>query len=93
MKTPFINHQLILSLGGCSLFVAFLALFGTLYFRQEAFIHGENLKKIETQCSLLQNESLSLSAKIAQMQAPHYLQQKLLAFPVARGHIFYVQSW
>jgi hypothetical protein len=83
MKKQFINHLLVKSLGICSGFVAFVAISGVLYFRQKAFAHAENFKKMETQCNALQSEMLYLSAKIAQMQAPHYLRQKLLPFPVA----------
>ncbi|MDR1434877.1 MAG: hypothetical protein LBI77_00520 [Puniceicoccales bacterium] len=93
MKKQFINHQLIISLGICSGFVAFVAIFGTLYFRQETFAHAENLKKIETQCNGLKSEMLALSARIAQMQTPHYLKQKLAPFPISQEQIFHIREW
>jgi hypothetical protein len=65
-----------MSLGVSSAFVAFMATFGTLYFRQEAFMHAKNLKQIEVQCAKLKNENLILSARIAQAQAPYQLKEK-----------------
>ncbi|MDR2806592.1 MAG: hypothetical protein LBB11_00320 [Puniceicoccales bacterium] len=93
MKKSFVNYQLIVSLWGCSLFIAFLAIIGTLYFHQKAFAHGKNLKKIEIQCNALQNEILSLSAKIAQMEAPCYLKQNLPVPLIPQEQVFHVRHW
>jgi hypothetical protein len=93
MKKQFINYQLVISLGICTLFVTFTAIFGVLYFRQEAFSHANNLKKIEAQCKLLQSETLLLVAKIAQMQTTYYLKGKLLAFSNIPERIFHVREW
>ncbi|MDR1906918.1 MAG: hypothetical protein LBQ03_01720 [Puniceicoccales bacterium] len=95
MKKQFINYQFIMSLGISSVFVAFMATFGTLYFRQEAFIHANNLKKIEAQCAELENENLILSARIAQIQAPCYLKEKIftLALQMPREQILRVRGW
>ncbi|MDR2813007.1 MAG: hypothetical protein LBB05_04470 [Puniceicoccales bacterium] len=95
MKSQFINNQLIISLGASSVFVAFIATLGTLYFRQEAFIHANNLMKIEAQCAELENENLILSARIAQIQAPCYLKEKnfALALQIPKEQILRVQHW
>jgi hypothetical protein len=93
MKKQFINHQLVISLGICSLFVGFVMIFGTLYFRQEAFAHAENLKKIEVRCMRLRSEMLSVSARIAKMHTPHYLKQKLAAFSTSQEQVFHIRKW
>ncbi|MDR3317222.1 MAG: hypothetical protein LBS71_00225 [Puniceicoccales bacterium] len=93
MKKKFINYQLIISLGMCTVFVAFATIFGVLYFRQEAFVHAGNLKKLEIQYNILQNKTLALLAKTAQMQTTNYLRQKLLAFLDVPERIFYVRQW
>jgi hypothetical protein len=95
MKKLFINNQLITSLVISSAFVAFVATFGTLYFRQETFIHANNLKKIEVQCAELENENLILAARIAQMQAPCYLKGKVftLVVGIPKEQILRVRGW
>jgi hypothetical protein len=96
MKIQFINNQLIMSLIVSSAFVAFTATFGTLYFRQKAFMHAESLKKIEIQCTELENENLTLSARIAQAQTPYHLKEKIftLASQVQKEQIILrVRGW
>jgi hypothetical protein len=95
MKKKFVNHQLIVSLGMSSAFVVFMATFGTLYFRQDAFVHANNLKTIEARCAELENENLILSAQIAQMRAPRYLQEKIftLALQIPKEQILHVRNW
>jgi hypothetical protein len=72
-----------------------MSTFGTLYFRQEAFIHANNLRKIEAQCAELENENLILSARIAQIQAPCYLKEKIftLAVWMPREQVLRVRNW
>ncbi|MDR2372342.1 MAG: hypothetical protein LBD60_04305 [Puniceicoccales bacterium] len=95
MKKKFINNQLIISLGISSSFVVFVATFGTLYFRQDAFMHANSLKIIEAQCAELENENLILSARIAQMRAPRHLQEKIftLALQIPKEQILHVRNW
>ena len=95
MKKPFINQPLIVSLGISSAFVAFLSTFGVLYFRQEAFVHGNNMKKIEAECTAFERKNLILAAKIAQLQAPYQLKEKFtqLSFQDAQEKVFQVRNW
>jgi hypothetical protein len=95
MKKKFINNQLIGSLGVSSAFVVFMATFGILYFRQDAFVHANNLKTIEAQCAELENENLILSARIAQIRAPRHLQEKIfaLALQLPGEQILHVRNW
>jgi hypothetical protein len=46
MKRQFLNYQLVISLGMCTLFMFFfVAVLDVFHFRQEAFNHANNLKK------------------------------------------------
>jgi hypothetical protein len=69
-----------------SAFVAFGATFGTLYFRQETFIHANNLKrkKKNLRCSVrnLRTKTLFWRHEIAQMQAPCYLKEKVFTLAI-----------
>jgi hypothetical protein len=93
MRKQFINYQLVISLGLCSVFVFFAAALGVLHFRQEAFRHANNLKKIEAQCGVLESETLLLLAKIAQMRTAYYLKGKLLALSSVPERVFHVREW